>query len=804
MNRREFIQKTSLLAGAAYLDAPAFAQALDTLGQPNLIIGVLSDIHIRDAQSADTFQHALEYFRSQKVDGVIMAGDLADWGLEPQLQVVADVWYRVFPDDKLPTGEHVEKLFIYGNHDMEGYTWGHSDAETSKAQGIGLRPAEVWKTCFREEYSPIWLKTVKGYHFIGAHWHTGNIPGLGEFLSEHESVLGTERPFFYIQHPHLRNTCNGPWAWGMDDGTTTKLFSRYPNAVCFSGHSHSPLNDERDLWQGAFTSIGTASLSYLYPMPARENTYHDDSPLKPPYQMPKMDCSDGRQGMVMRVWDNCLTFERREFVYDQLVADSWVLPWPISRLKPLSFENRGKEAAIPQFAAGAKASVTTSRGKDRYGTEQQQVTVHFPNVLTKDGGVRAFDYEVQVEYQWLDVIFVSGTKRVFSPKCYLGEAQDQGEVICVFGEGELPKDRPFRFAVRPCECFGGKGEPIYTDWTDGKAVALSAVISTERMYYRVGEDIGIAYKDAPVGSKAWIGLYSQGTEPGVNSPSKAWQYTEAREGRLTLKVAQAGQYYAVLFRDEGYSECSVRIPVFVTTRAYDEAAFGMTTDKQVYKAGDPVRVRLTSAPCMSNDWIGIYAQGITPQNVKCPTWLYGSRTNETLTLNVSGTRNWTAPLPVGSYFVGYFACDGYVEPFPRQYFVVGQPVKLFTEVQRYSADDEVLIRCEGVPEGLGCKLCYQHDRENAWHEAQAVEAGDHTLSLGVLATGAWRYCVMVGGTPISGTCEFAVEAGGSALGRIGSSRRQEEIFHLDGRRAERSLSQLPRGIYIQGGTKILR
>ena len=128
MNRREFIQKTSLLAGAAYLDAPAFAQALDTLGQPNLIIGVLSDIHIRDAQSADTFQHALEYFRGQKVDGVIMAGDLADWGLEPQLQVVADVWYRVFPDDKLPTGEHVEKLFIYGNHDMEGYTWGHSDA----------------------------------------------------------------------------------------------------------------------------------------------------------------------------------------------------------------------------------------------------------------------------------------------------------------------------------------------------------------------------------------------------------------------------------------------------------------------------------------------------------------------------------------------------------------------------------------------------------------------------------------------------------------------------------------------------
>ena len=34
-------------------------------------------------------------------------------------------------------------------------------------------------------------------------------------------------------------------------------------------------------------------------------------------------------------------------------------------------------------------------------------------------------------------------------------------------EGELPKDFRYRFLVRPCECFGKKGEPIYTDWIDG-------------------------------------------------------------------------------------------------------------------------------------------------------------------------------------------------------------------------------------------------------------------------------------------------------------------------------------------------
>ncbi len=465
MNRREFLQKSSLLAGVAYLDAPAFAQAIKKIGKPYLTIGILSDIHLREIDSADTFRHTLEYFREQKVDGVIIAGDLADWGLEPQLQVVADTWFSVFPKDKRPDGQHVEKLFIYGNHDVQGYTWGIVDPETSKAQGIGLRPAEVWKKCFREKYEPIWLKTVKGYHFIGAHWHDNNIPGLEEFVQKHHKKLSSEKPFFYIQHPHLRNTCNGPWAWGQDDGKTTALFSKYPNAIAFSGHSHSPLNDDRNFWQDSFTSIGTASLYYLYPMPARENTYQADSSLKPIYQMPRIECKDGRQGMVMRVYDQCITFERKEFVYDKTLDDSWIMPWPISSSKPLTYENRALEAKVPQFGPDAKATVTQGMGKDRNGTEQQQVTVHFPNVLKKDCGVRAYDFEVQVEYKWLDIINVTCTKRVFSPHFYLAESQDEGEVTCVFSESELPKGHSYRFVIRPCECYGKKGNPIYTDWT---------------------------------------------------------------------------------------------------------------------------------------------------------------------------------------------------------------------------------------------------------------------------------------------------------------------------------------------------
>ena len=678
MNRREFLQRSTVLAGAAYLGTPALAETIATLGEPNLVIGIVSDIHLRGADTAATFIHTLEYFRSLKVDGVIIAGDMADQGLLPQLQVVADAWFQVFPDNKGLDGKETIQRFIYGNHDMEGYTWGGTissvGAETAQAQGIGRQAATAWKQCFKEDYQPIWMKTIKGYHFIGAHWENQNhISGLADFLEEHNGELTADgKPFFYIQHPHPKDTCNCAWAWGRDDGTVTRLLSKYPNAIAFSGHSHSPLDDDRDLWQGSFTSIGTSSLKYLYPMPARENTYQDDWSAKPPSQMPKMDPSDGRQGMVMRVYDDAITFEKREFVYDEPIGEPWYLPWPISTKEPLSFENRAKTAAVPQFPAGTKATVTAGNGSDRYGTQQKQVTVHFPTVLKKNAGVRAFDYEVQVEYDWLDVRHVCSTKRVFSPKCYLGENKEEGDVRCVFGESELPKDFAYRFAIRPCNCFGAKGNPIYSDWIDSSFAMFTSTLSLDKQFYRTGEAIRVTFSDVPVGTEAWVGIYAKGKTPGSSDKAATYKYTEVAAGTLSLSLSATGEYFAVLFQDGGYTECSPRIPLFVLSRAYNPENFSMQTDKSVYNVGDAIVVTLANAPMLSNDWIGIYRADIVPKDAICPTWLYNNKVNGSLTLNVSGTKNWTAPLPEGDYFVGYFMADGYEEPFPRQYFTIGK------------------------------------------------------------------------------------------------------------------------------------
>ena len=99
-------------------------------GTPNLVLGIVTDIHLSIGRSNGafvfageaTFRSTLEWFRDRGVDGVVICGDMADNGLVEELQAVARVWYEVVPNDLAPDGRRVERLFVYGNHDYEGYS----------------------------------------------------------------------------------------------------------------------------------------------------------------------------------------------------------------------------------------------------------------------------------------------------------------------------------------------------------------------------------------------------------------------------------------------------------------------------------------------------------------------------------------------------------------------------------------------------------------------------------------------------------------------------------------------------------
>ena len=468
MDRRNFL-KTSVAATAlASLDFPALASKVRSYGKERLKVGILSDIHVINEATHKCFLKALNYFKEKRVDAVMIAGDLINNGVMTEYRAVVNDWYSVFPDDKYPDGKKVERLIVHGNHDIEGHTYGNAKKrygeEVLKREAILPVNEKFWEECWHEKFQPIYMKEVKGYKFIGAHYVNRNfIPGLDKYMKSVEDQLPKDKPFFYFQHMHPKGTCSSPWVYGQDDGASTEILSRYPNLIAFSGHSHTPLTDERAIWQGAFTSIGTGSLRFMVPIGGRENSKHYPSKEMVPAQMPVLTGQDGHQGQMMTVYDDCIVLQRHEFLYDEDLG-TWVIPLK-GTARPFSFEEREKTEKAPQFFESAKVSVGDRfHGKDRYGVEQDQVTVEFPAAVSHDGLPRPLDYEVQVEEADIDVYKAVLTKRVYSEAYYLGEKKDSEQPVkCVFSVNELPAEKQFRFAVRPCNGFGRKGEPIYSE-----------------------------------------------------------------------------------------------------------------------------------------------------------------------------------------------------------------------------------------------------------------------------------------------------------------------------------------------------
>lgn len=451
MRRRNFIKSVLSFSAVPYMRTFA-AQS-----KPYLRMGVLSDTHVRKpGWSLDPFIGALKWFDSQKVDGVIIAGDIVDQGLTEQLRHVGAAWDSIFPDNKAVDGRRVEKVFVTGNHD--NHFWKHSSAaklypdekerfERSMAKDFNA----AWMECFHEDFIRLYRKEIKGYSFLGFQYGS---KGLAEFIGKEKATLDPSKPFFYVQHQHLKDTCYGSWAWGRDRGESTKALSKCPNAVAFSGHSHYSLTDERSVWQGSFTSIGTASLSYIG-VPDDvfyENARDDEKRVK---EMPAFSLRGGKHGMLMDVFADRIVLQRRNFATKDVesLGPDWTIPLPFAEPPPFSFASRASKVAVPKFPESAKVTVISRDGENRDKVKRRQLSVEFP--VATEGG-RVFDYEVRVLEP--DAESPSLVRRVISPTFHLSHKNDKGTVSCVFADSELPSK--CTFAVYPRTSFGRCGKPI--------------------------------------------------------------------------------------------------------------------------------------------------------------------------------------------------------------------------------------------------------------------------------------------------------------------------------------------------------
>jgi predicted phosphodiesterase len=454
--------------GAAAFMLPSVLRADE---RPRLRFGVISDIHItRTKRSADhVFRPALEWFRDQGVDAVVCTGDLATTGMLVELKNVSEAWYSVFPDDKLPDGRRVEKVFLYGNHDtsptVERYSVRAGRQEEFKRASILTDRARAWEICFREKFEPIYIKRVKGYAFVAAHWEgiTPSVSGVPEYIEAHKAELAGDRPFFYCQHAPLRGTVN-PYSGHFDDGAVTKVRNSFPNACAITGHSHTPLTDETSIWQGAFTALcgaACANSGRRYAKPWFENSDLPGNgdkayPGRKGSQMPVLATErDGGQGLLVDVYGDRVVLHRRSFVFNEPCGPDWILPLPLGSEKPFRIDARRDASEPPEFAAGSAVKLEERDGMNREKEPTRQLIVSFP---TASKGTRPFGYEVTVGSDDPGVAPV--TKYVLSPDFHLPPTRLVRRVECVFAVCDVPPPGRRRVKVTPFNSLRKRGTPL--------------------------------------------------------------------------------------------------------------------------------------------------------------------------------------------------------------------------------------------------------------------------------------------------------------------------------------------------------
>ena len=477
--RRDFLKGSlSALGFGAFGAGCAFAapSGWRPAGDPLLVLGVMSDTHLRTRRSRkptarwwpDTFlRAALEHFRAVNVDAVVHCGDMANYGEVEAMQMHADIWNAVFPGGKAADGHEVEKLFITGNHDVLGSGMNewvrnlYSDPDVRRREVLAEDMAGNWERIWGEPYHETWHKEVKGYHFFGAQWGVdhGRLAKLVKEIMGKAPLESRPKPFFILTHarplPPFRKSL--------------AAYSR--DALAFFGHNHISATNWNTIYydEGSFPRIQVPPcISPDWDIKFKGDAYIAKAPLEGKDQTGRC-----RQGFVVKIYDEMMVIERREFAKGGSLGPDWVMMFGKAP-HPFSKDELKKVIGEPQFRKGAKLEVSLDR-IDKINKIENTVNDNPVNPVQEnpaspklcvriplaDGNPdsRVYAYEVVV-------IGDAGSqklfKAVYAAGCNMGIGHEPngGVTTLEIAKEELPPGKTLTVAVRPLTSLGTYGRAI--------------------------------------------------------------------------------------------------------------------------------------------------------------------------------------------------------------------------------------------------------------------------------------------------------------------------------------------------------
>ena len=214
-----------------------------------------------------------------------------------------------------------------------------------------------------------------------------------------------------------------------------------------------------------------------------------------------------------------------------------------------------------------------------------------------------------------------------------------------------------------------------------------AVITTSQGLYEVGEDVVLDFVSPSADAYAWIGIYKEGDTPGANCPSTNWSYTSKLDNNKFVfhtddkgQQLPEGMYYAVLFRDGGYSEYSHRTK-FRIKDGGENGLPGIALGSNAYKPNEEIVATVSGGSDAEGAWIAIYKKGEVPgaTGVYSTKWSYLANLNE---------HTWSTSLSEeGEYYAVLFYDGGYIEDSKRVYFAVSAA----TGIDRQTREDFAVV-----------------------------------------------------------------------------------------------------------------
>ena len=486
-SRREFFSGVSAFAlggGRIFAAPPGWKPAK----KPILSLGVISDTHLRTMPRSGRIDRewsnrylvkALAHFRDENVDAVVHCGDFAHLGQVEEMQAHADAWNKAFPGNRAPAGHEVVKLFVAGNHDLEGSTYGgkgmfvrrlYPDPEERARHVLASDMAANWERIWGEKYEPLWHKVVKGFHFFGMQWGVDE----KEMSDLVDDTIETDspKPFFVLRHAYPPRALRAS-------------LKKHPNAVGLFGHLHYSIANWRKIYfVDGMPWLQIPSLnSHGYPGLREEDSWLTKLKIE---GMEEAGSVRARQGMVIRLYDDMMVVERREFGEGGSLGADWVMPYGKYNPHPLSLEELKNVIGEPQFRANAKLMVKLEErvGVGERNNSALELELKTPTILRvlippADGNPdsRVYAYEVVIisvepsNHPTTKPPNQRTKKFVYAAGCNMGIGHEPngGVTELSIPKSELPPGDSLTVAVRPITSLGTRGRPIAAEWKSPSA-----------------------------------------------------------------------------------------------------------------------------------------------------------------------------------------------------------------------------------------------------------------------------------------------------------------------------------------------